>query len=128
MKSKSLTNAAYLAALLGVLLHLYLTIAHPAGGPIYFNIVPLMNIIPYLICIILARSMKRPIMPLSAAIMVLLLDLFLFNEYLFATKTYRFLLVETYQMTLKTVVILPLGCFIGYVIDRVMQRNAEKQA
>ncbi len=128
MKSKSMTNAAYLVASLGVLLHLYLTVAHPAGGSIYFNIVPLMNIIPYLICIILARSMKKPLLPLSAGIMVLILDLFLFNEYLFSTRTFRFLTIEIFQITLKTAVVLPLGCFIGYVIDRVMQRNAEKQA
>ncbi|HTP66578.1 MAG TPA: hypothetical protein VMJ66_14395 [Geobacteraceae bacterium] len=128
MKSRSMINAAYLTALLGVLLHLYLTVANPAGGSAYFNIVPVMNIIPYIICIFLARSMKKPIMPLSAAIMVLLLDLFLFNEYLFATKSYRFLLVEIYQIMLKTAVILPLGCFIGYLIDRFVQRGGEKQA
>ena len=128
MKSKSMTNAAYLAALLGVLLHLYLTVAYPAGGSVYFNIVPVMNIIPYLICIFLARSMKKPIMPLTAGIIVLVLDLFLFNEYLFSTKTYRFLLIEIYQIMLKTAVILPLGCFVGYVIDRFLQRGAEKQA
>src|SRR5512136_695292 len=110
MNSKYITYAAYLVAIVGVLLHLYLTIYHTMSGSIYFVIVPAMNVIPYLVCIYLARSLKKPVMPLLAAIMVLAMDLYLFQEYFFSTTTYRYLFVETMQILMKTVLIVPAGC------------------
>ena len=127
MNSKSITYVAYLVAIVGVLLHLYLTIYHTMSGSIYFVIVPAMNVIPYLVCIYLARSMKKPVMPLFAAIMVLAMDLYLFQEYFFSTTTYRYLFIETMQILMKTVVIVPLGCFVGFLIDRLINRDGEKK-
>jgi hypothetical protein len=127
MNSKSITYVAYLVALVGVLLHLYLTIYHTMSGSIYFVIVPAMNVIPYLVCIYLARTMKKPVMPLLAAIMVLALDLYLFQEYFFSTISYRYLFIETMQILMKTVVIVPLGCFVGFLIDKVINRDGEKK-
>jgi hypothetical protein len=127
MNSKYIAYAAYLAAIVGVLLHLYLTIYHTMSGSIYFVIVPAMNVIPYLVCIYLARSMKKPVMPLLAAIMVLAMDLYLFQEYFFSTTTYRYLFIETMQILMKTVVILPAGCFVGFLIDKLINRDGEKK-
>jgi hypothetical protein len=127
MNSKSMTYAAYLAAITGILLHIYLTVFHSTGGSLYFYIVPAMNVIPYLICIFLARSLRKPLMPLLAAILVLAVDLYLFQGYFFSTKTYRFMVVEMYQIILKTVVIIPVGCLIGFLIDKSMNRDGEKK-
>jgi len=127
MNSKYITYAAYLVAIAGVLLHIYLTIHHTMSGSIYFVIVPAMNVIPYLVCIYLARSMKKPVMPLLAAIMVLAMDLYLFQEYFFSMTTYRYLFIETMQILMKTVVIVPAGCFAGFLIDKLMNRDAEKK-
>ena len=127
MNSKYITYAAYLAAIVGILLHLYLTIYHTTSGSIYFVIVPAMNVIPYLVCIYLARSMKKPVMPLFAAILVLAMDLYLFQEYFFSTTTYRYLFIEMMQILMKTVVIVPLGCFVGFLIDKAINRDGEKK-
>jgi len=127
MNSKYIAYAAYLVAVAGILLHLYLTIYHTMSGSIYFIIVPAMNVIPYLVCIYLARSMKKPVMPLCAAILVLAMDLYLFQEYFFSTTTYRYLFIETMQILMKTVVIVPLGCFVGFLIDKALNRDGEKK-
>lgn len=127
MNGKFITYAAYLAAIVGVLLHLYLTIYHTMSGSIYFVIVPAMNVIPYLVSIYLARTMKKPVMPLLAAIMVLAMDLYLFQEYFFSTTTYRYLFIETMQILMKTVVVVPAGCFVGFLIDKLMKRDGEKK-
>jgi hypothetical protein len=127
MNSKSITYLAYLAAIMGVLLHIYLTVFHTTGGSIYFVMVPAMNVIPYLVCIYLARSMKKPVMPLFAAILLLAMDLYLFQEYFFSTTTYRYLFIETMQILMKTAVIVPMGCFVGFLIDKAMNRDGEKK-
>jgi hypothetical protein len=127
MNSKYITYATCLVAIAGILLHIYLTIYHTMSGSIYFVIVPAMNVIPYLVCIYLARSMKKPVMPLLAAILVLAMDLYLFQEYFFSTTTYRYLFIETMQILMKTIVIVPAGCFAGFLIDKVIKRDGEKK-
>ena len=127
MNSKSMTFAAILVASCGVLLHLYLTFFHSMAGDIYYHIVPLMNMTPYLICIVLTKVTKRPIMPLCAGLLVLLIDFYIFYEYLIGVKTYRHLLIESYQVFLKTAAVLPIGCFIGFLIDKRSGDSAAKR-
>jgi hypothetical protein len=126
MNSRMITYAAYLAAMAGVLLHVYLTLFHTMSGSLYFHIVPAMNVIPYLVCIYLAWSMKKPVMPLLAAIMVLAMDLYLFQDYFFSTTTYRYLFIEMMQILMKTFIIVPFGCLIGYFIHKQLNENADK--
>src|SRR5512135_2327299 len=114
MNSKSMTYAAYLVALAGILLHIYLTLVHTMGGSAHFYVVPAMNVIPYLACIYLVLIMRKPVMALVAAIILLLLDIYLFREYFFSTRTYRFMFIEMMQILIKTVVIVPLGCLVGF--------------
>jgi hypothetical protein len=71
--------------------------------------------------------MKKPLMPLLAAIMVLAMDLYLFQDYFFSTTTYRYLFIEMMQILMKTVVIVPFGCLIGYFIHKQMNRDGEKR-
>jgi hypothetical protein len=113
--------AAYLVSTLGIILHLYLTFFHTTAGSINYLIVPAMNLIPYLACMIVLLSSARPILPLCAATILLLFDLYLFSGYIFSTKTYRYLVIESYFIIFKTAVIVPIGCLIGYVIDKVMK-------
>jgi hypothetical protein len=119
--------AAYLVATLGILMHGYLAFLQSAAGSIYDIVVPAMNVIPYLACMLLTRSSVRPAMPLCAGIIVLLLDVYLFHGYFFSTKTNRFLVVEICLIILKTVVIVPAGCLIGLFVDGLMKRPAEKK-
>ncbi len=127
MKGKAIRNAAYLVSALGVVLHVYLTLIHPATGSVYNLIVPSMNVIPYLACILVACTTKKPIMPLCAGLIILLIDIYQFHEWLLRTRTYRFILIEIYQVIIKTAVIVPIGCFIGFMLDKLINRHAVNQ-
>jgi hypothetical protein len=126
MKGKAMRIAAYLASALGVVLHVYLTIVDPLAGSLYDIIVPFMDAIPYLVCIIIARSIAKPIMPLCAGLILFMTDIYLFHDYLAATRIHRFVVVEFYQTVFKTVVMVPAGCFIGFLIDKLMRHYTSK--
>jgi hypothetical protein len=127
MKVTAMRNTAYVVSALGVALHVYLTCIQPATGSLYYLIVPLMNVIPYLACVIIAWTITRPIMPLCASLIILLLDLYLFQGYLSFERTYRFAVLEVYQILFKTIVILPCGCLIGFMIDKLFIHSAIKR-
>lgn len=127
MENKHLRIAAYLIAICGVLLHAYLTAVHTMSGSIYYYLVPAMNVIPYLICMGITASSTRAIMPLCAALMVLLLDLYLFQDYFFSARTYRFQIIEIFQILLKIVIIVPAGCLVGYLVERLMHGTIGKR-
>ena len=128
MNSKFMTYAVYLVAIIGVALHIYLTIYHTMSGSIYFIIVPALNVIPYLIGIFLARTAKKPIEPLLATILVLVTDFYIFQDYFFSTTTYRYLFIETMQILMKIVVIMPIGYFAGFLIDKIINKEGQKEA
>jgi len=128
MNSKYMTYAVYLVAIVGVALHIYLTIYHTMSGSIYFIIVPAMNVIPYLICVFLARTAKKPIEPLLATILVLVTDFYIFQDYFYSTTTYRYLFIETMQILMKIVVIMPIGYFAGFLIDKIINKEGQKEA
>jgi hypothetical protein len=103
-------------------------LTHSATGSVYNLIVPGLNAAPYLACLAFAITTTRPAMPLCAALIVLLIDVYLFHGYFLSTRTYRFAMIEVYQVIFKMVVILPIGCFIGFVIDKLGKHDAQKQA
>ncbi|WP_041245454.1 hypothetical protein [Geotalea uraniireducens] len=127
MKSKSMTTAALIVSIVGITLHIYLTCFHTPSGSFYFLIVPLMNMIPYLICIVLIKTVPKPTIPLCAGLLLLIFDLYLFESYLFSTKTYRYQFVEVYQIMFKAAVIVPIGCLIGNLLDKVIRRQGGGQ-
>ncbi len=127
MKSDSVRNAACLVAIAGILLHLYLIFVHAASTSVSYYIAPSMNLIPYLLCVVLARTSEKPVMAFCAALLVLVLDLYLFHEYLFAARMYRFVLIEVYQTLFKIVVVLPVGCLAGFLIDKVIGHTPAKR-
>jgi len=125
MNSTAMRYGAYLVSTWGVLLHVYLTMYH-AAGPVSYHIVPAMNVIPYLLCMILARSSTRPIMFLCASLLVLVTDVYLFWGYMASARTYRFQLVEWFQIMFKTAVVVPLGCLMGYAIAKLLRHEDAK--
>ncbi len=82
-----------------------------------------MNMIPYLICIVLLKAVTKPTIPLCAALLVLVFDLYLFKNYFFSTRTYRYQFLETYMLIIKVIVIVPLGCLIGNFLGKAMIRG-----
>ena len=127
MKTKPLSNAAYFVSALGVLFHLYLTLFHSTRGSFYYIIIPLINVLPYLLCMVLVKLSRKPLLPLCSCLMLLLFDVYLFHKYFFSTRTYRFQVIEYYLIMFKTVVILPAGCLIGYLSDKIIQRRTVKR-
>ena len=97
MKHKFIRSAAYLVAILGIILHLYLTSIQQTTGITYVLIATVMNIIPYVICILLTKGTAKPVMPLCAGFMILIMDFYMFNGYLTGNRTHRFVLIEIYK-------------------------------
>lgn len=123
MNSKSMTIAALTVSIVGIALHIYLTCFHTPSGSFSSLIVPLMNMIPYLICIVLIKTVTKPTIPLCSALLLLMVDLYLFKDYFFSTKTYRYQIFETYLLIIKVAVIVPIGCLIGNVLGKAMIRR-----
>lgn len=128
MKSKGTRISALVVSALGILLHVYLTAFHTMSGALYHYIIPLTNFIPYLLCLVLVKLAARPIIPLCAAIILLLIDLYLFRGYLLTSGTYRFDIIELAFIVLKLVVALPVGCLIGFLIAKFFGRSAAEGA
>ncbi len=88
----------------------------------YMVCVVAFNIVPYAICLILAKSM-RPLMALCAAVLLLIVDVWLYNDIIavpgFSLRTFVYSAVITmYAPLWKMALVLPAGWLVGLMIDK----------
>jgi len=81
------------------------------------------NIVPYVICLILLKTTHRPAMALCASTLLLIVDVWLYKDVIdYDSLTVQEFVYETivarYSPLLKIVFVVPVGCLVGFVIDK----------
>ena len=125
MKNESVDKATYVVLSLGVLLHVYLAVSHSMESTFNFIIIPAMNILPYLICLIILMMAKKSIMALCAGLSILVTDIFLFNNFIFNQMAVGYAIIGIFTPLWKVGLSLPIGCFIGLMIDKYVKARRQ---
>lgn len=82
MNNESIKKVTYLVLSLGVILNVYLAVSHAMESTFNFIIIPALNVLPYLICLIISMKARRSIMALCAGLSILVTDILLFNNFI----------------------------------------------
>src|ERR1700687_2353895 len=101
MKNELINKATYLVLILGALLHVYLAASHAMASTFNLILTPFLNIVPYAICLILLKYSRRSIMALSAGLLILMADLYLFSDFLFNKKIMGYNLIGIFTPVWK---------------------------
>jgi hypothetical protein len=126
MKLATMTATAYLISSAGILVHLYLTMALAGHEPSLLLIIPAMNSLPYILCIMLTRITGRPLNLICAGLLLLASDAYFFKGLLLGTDPMRKQMVECYQIIFKLAVVVPFGYLVGISMSKVFCRNADR--
>ncbi len=113
----------YLVVAVGMLMYVAALIERIDRLHPYMFVVVACNILPYLVCLFLVRTVQRPLAPLCASILLLIADLWLFKDIIvykgFSFDTFVYSLVITMRAPLwKMALVLPAGCIVGLLIDK----------
>jgi hypothetical protein len=127
MKHGSIRKAAYLVVGLGVVLHVYLAVGHALQPDFKLHLMPLMGILPYAMCLVLLKYFRSPVPALCTALLLLTADLFLFRNFIVDSSGAGYNLISIYTPVWKLALLVPLGCFIGRMIDNVVTSRGNKK-
>ncbi len=123
MKQVTARKVTYLVAAVGIFMYAAALIERIDRLHPYTFWVVVFNILPYLVCLVLVRTVQRPLAPLCASILLLIADTWLFKDIIafkgFSVDTFVYSAVITmYAPLWKMALVLPAGCIVGLVIDR----------
>jgi hypothetical protein len=126
MKHGSIRNTACLVVGLGVVLHLYLAVGHAMQSDFNLHLMPLIGLLPYAVCLVLLKIFRSPVTALCTALLLLTADLFLFRNFIFDSSGAGYNLLSIYTPSWKLALLVPLGCFIGRMIDNFVASRGNK--
>lgn len=121
MRNSKIDNAMYVVLSLGVVFHVYLAVSLTMASVFTFVVIPLFNILPYLMCLILLKYTNKSLMILCAGLSILISDFMLFKNYLFESRPIIYALVGLYAPVGKMIVSIPVGCIIGQMISKFLK-------
>ncbi len=123
MKQVTVRKTTYLVAAVGTIMYVAALIERIDRLHPYMFWVVGFNILPYLVCLFLVRTVQRPLAPLCASILLLTVDLWLFKDIIafkgFSLDTFVYSAVITmYAPLWKMALVVPAGCIVGLMIDK----------
>ena len=121
MKNASIDKATYVVIILGTLLHVYLAVCRSMETSFNVFIIPALNILPYVICLVILKMGKKSITALCAALAVLVTDIFLFNNFIFNPGAMGYNLLGIFTPVWKVALALPIGWIVGLMIDKYVK-------
>ena len=82
----------------------------------------------YIVCLVLAGTVQRPLAPLCASILLLIVDIWLFKDIIayegFTVPGFVYSAVITmYAPLWKMALVLPAGCLAGLMIDKGLHKR-----
>lgn len=116
----------YLVAAAGILMHVAALVERIDRLNFYVVCVVVFNILPYAICLFFVRTVQRPLAPLCASVLLLIVDVWLFKDIIayegFTVPGFVYSAVITmYAPLWKMALVLPAGCIVGLMIDKRLQ-------
>ena len=126
MTNGRIDKLTYLVLSLGAALHVYLAAGHAIGLTSNVMITLFLNMLPYVMCLVLLSCSNNPLMALCSGLLLLTADLFLFRNFLFDNRGVGYNLIGISTPVWKLVLLVPLGCFIGRMIDNYVTARGNK--
>jgi len=123
MRSGRIVRLTYLVLSLGAALHVYLAACHTIESAFNVMVTLFLSLLPYVMCLVLLSCSNNPLMALCSGLLLLTADLFLFRNFLFDDRWVGYNLIGISTPIWKLVLLVPLGCFIGRMIDYVTARG-----
>jgi hypothetical protein len=121
----------YLVAAAGIAMYLVLLAERIDRLTVYLICAVAFNIVPYVICLIFARTVQRPLTTLCASVLLLIVDVWLFKDLIvfIGFSIPRFVystVVSMYAPLWKMALVLPAGCLVGLLIDMCLHKGSQK--
>jgi hypothetical protein len=126
MRSGRIDRLTYLVLILGAALHVYLAASHAVELTLNSMITPFLSMLPYVMCLVLLSCSNKSLMALCAGLLLLTADLILFRNFIFDSRGAGYNLISMYTPVWKLVLLVPLGCFIGRMIDSYVTSRGNK--
>ena len=126
MRSGRIDKLTYLVLSLGAALHVYLAASHTIELTFNVMVTLFLSMLPYVMCLVLLTCSNNPLMALCAGLLLLTADLFLFRNFLFDNRGVGYNLIGISTPIWKLVLLVPLGCFIGRMIDNYVTSRGNK--
>ncbi len=126
MKPVTVRKVTYLVAAAGIFLYVAALIERIDRLNPYMFLVVAGNILPYLVCLFLVRTVQRPLAPLCATVLLLIADIWLYRGIIayegFTVPGFIYSAVITmYAPLWKMALVLPAGCVVGLMIDKKLR-------
>jgi len=126
MTNGRIDKLTYLVLSLGAALHVYLAAGHTIGLTFNVMVTLFLSMLPYVMCLVLLSCSNNPLMALCSGLLLLTADLFLFRNFLFDKSGVGFNLIGIFTPVWKLALLVPLGCFIGRMIDNYVTSRGNK--
>ena len=126
MTNGRIDKLTYLVLSLGAALHVYLAAGHTIGLTSKVMVTLVMSMLPYVMCLVLLSCSNKPLMALCSGLLLLTADLLLFRNFLFDNSGVGYNLIGISTPVWKMVLLMPLGCFIGRMIDNYVTSRGNK--
>ncbi len=123
MKQVTVRKMTYLVVAVGTIMYVAALIERIDRLHPYTFWVVAFNVLPYIVCLFLVRTVQRPLAPLCASVLLLVTDTWLFKNIIafkgFSLDTFVYSAVITmYAPLWKMALVLPVGCIVGLMIDK----------
>ena len=126
MRSGRIDKLTYLVLSLGAALHVYLAASNTIELTFNVMVTLFLSMLPYVMCLVLLSCSNNPLMALCAGLLLLAADLLLFRNFLFDNSGVGYNLIGISTPVWKMVLLMPLGCFIGRMIDNYVKARGNK--
>ncbi len=123
MKPVSARKMTYLVTAVGIFMYVAALVERIDRLHPYVFWVLGFNILPYLVCLFLVRNVQRPLAPLCASVLLLIVDMWLYKGIIafhgFSIDKFVYsAVISMYAPLWKMVIVIPVGCLVGLAIDK----------
>lgn len=123
MKLLTAKNVTYLIVAVGIGMYVAALVDRIDRLNFYLFCVVAFNMLPYAFCLMLLRTAKRPITALCSAILLLIVDLWLFKDIIafegFSVRKFAYSSIVTmYAPLWKMALVVPAGFLVGLAIHK----------
>lgn len=116
---KNIRYAIYVILFLGACLHIFTTFVNSSGGITGFSLgVMLWSIVPYIICLIILRSVGTPIKVLGSSLIILIMDAWMYEEVFISPSSSTAALGLLIMPFWNMVLFIPIGCLLGWFAEK----------
>ena len=116
---KYLKCAIYTILFLGACLHIFTAFVNSSERFTSFSLgVMAWSIVPYIICLIILRSVDAPIKALGASLLILIMDAWIYAEIFISPSSSTAAIGLLFMPFWDMVLVIPIGCLFGWLIEK----------